>query len=250
MNALHGLCVLNTRPKEQAIALSQDIVNAGGKVIELPTLEIKERFDWVNRLPDLATIHQAIFISVNAVEHCFKQLKLHQISWPSTIEVIAVGQSSAAVLRQYGIPVSATPEIADSEHLLTLPTLQQVLQKNILLFKGQGGRTLIEETLLQRNAHLVILDVYERVIPKINPQLMKSIWRDDLVDIILLTSEQSMHNLFRLFEEDSHYWLCNKTCLVISKRLAQIASSIGMKHIILSRPDGIMTALCDYVIKD
>lgn len=250
MNTLHGLCLLNTRPKEQATALSQNILNAGGKVIELPTLEIQGLCEWVNRLPDLATIHQAIFISVNAVEHCFKQLTLHQLSWPSTIEVIAVGQGSAAALHQHGISVSATPEIADSEHLLTLPTLERVLQKNILLLKGEGGRTLIEDTLLERNAHLIILDVYQRMLPKINSQLMKSIRHDDLVDIILLTSEQSMHNLFKLFEKDSHLWLCNKPCLVISDRLARIASSIGIKNIILSRPDGIMNTLCDYVIKD
>lgn len=249
-DSLQGLRVLNTRPQEQATHLSQAIQAAGGVAIELPALAIQPTQDWLALLPDLQTVHQSIFVSANAVKLCFEQLQHAKIQWPSTIEVIAIGQGSAALLRQFKIHVHTIPKSPDSEHLLALPNLQQPQQQKILLFKGKGGRPLIEESLLQRGAELVTVEVYQRVLPKINPQFVKSIWRDDLVDIILLTSEQSMHHLFQLFPKDAYSWLRNKTCLVISERLAQSASSLGIKHIIRTPPEGIMNALFDYIIKD
>lgn len=245
--SLHGLRVLNTRPQEQAHGLSQQIRKASGVAIELPTLEIQEHTDWLHALPELSQVQQAIFVSANAVTYCFKKLKQ---PWPAAIQTIAIGQGSAAALQQFNIQTSAIPEVSDSEHLLALPSLQHPQNQRILLFKGAGGRPLIEDRLLERGANLIALNVYQRALPKINQQFVKSIWRDDLVDIILLTSEHSMHNLFKLFEQDSHTWLRSKTCLVISERLVQIAASLGMKNIILSHPDGMMDALFDYVTKD
>lgn len=248
--SLMGLRVLNTRPKDQAKNLSKTIHEAGGSAIELPLLEIRATADWLSVLPDLNQVDQAIFISANAVEHSLMQLQHHQITWPTTIKIISIGKGSAAALNKFNIPTDAIPEIADSEHLLALPSLQQPQQQNILLFKGEGGRMLIEESLAARGANLLALNVYKRLIPKINPQFVKSIWRDDRVDIILLTSEQSMQHLFQLFGEKAHHWLCSKTCLVISERLAQAAFSLGIKNIIRSYPEGIMNSLFDYVIKD
>lgn len=88
--------------------------------------------------------------------------------------------------------------------------------------------------------------VYKRILPQISPQYLNTLWRDNRVDIILLTSEQSIFNLFKLFDKEAHDWLQNKTCLVISKRLAQSAKSLGMKKIIISHPAKIMDALFDY----
>ncbi|MGM9454289.1 uroporphyrinogen-III synthase [Legionella bozemanae] len=250
-SSLHGLCILNTRPREQAHQLSQSIRAAGGVAIELPTLKIEAASsNWINSLPNLEKVDQAIFISANAVYYCFTQLNQRHIKWPSSIQVIAIGQGSAAALQKFGIRVSAVPEVPDSEHLLALKTLQQPEKQNVLLFKGEGGRPLIEEQLMQRGAKLIILKVYQRVIPQISRQFIESIWRDDLVDIILLTSEQSLHNLFKLFDKEAHDWLRNKKWLIISERLAQIASSMKIRNIRVCTPNRVMNTLFDYRNKD
>jgi uroporphyrinogen-III synthase len=128
----------------------------------------------------------------------------------------------------------------------TIVILLKIKQKIILLFKGEGGRTLIEESLITKQAKLIILAVYQRILPAINYQFTNSLWRDDAVDIILLTSEQSIHNLFKLFSQESHDWLQNKPCIVISERLAQIASKLGVKKIKISHPNRIIRTLLDY----
>ena len=254
--SLHGLRILNTRPKGQAQPLTKNITDAGGTAIECPTLHIRAtNNNWISSLPDLGKVHQAIFISANAVHYCFRQLKRHHINWPAKIKVIAIGQASAKALKEYNLRVSDIPNVPNRENILALSSLHRLNNQTVLLFKGKGGRLLIEEGLLKRGANLIPLLIYQRVIPNINQQLIQSIWRDDLVDIILVTSEQSIHNLFKMFGKEALYWLQNKPYLVISERLAQTASLFGIREIRVSHPDKVMNTLFDFtqgenIIKD
>ncbi|WP_298622385.1 uroporphyrinogen-III synthase [uncultured Legionella sp.] len=244
---LQGLRVLNTRPSESAHILTQSITAAGGVSIECPALEIiPSEPSWIDLLPDLNRANFAVFISANAVRHCFSQLKMHHLIWPKQIKVIAIGQGSAKALHELNIQVNAIPKFPDSEHLLSLSCLHQLKNQTVLLFKGEEGRQLIEEGLRQREANLFILSVYKRVMPKIRHQFMTTLWRDDLVDIILLTSEQSIRNLFTMFGEEARNWLIKKPVVVISERLVNTAKSFGMTEIIISHPERMMKTLVDY----
>lgn len=243
MNSLQGLRVLNTRPLEQGKRLSQVITQAGGVALECPALTIvPTEPTWLGSLPDLQQVKQAIFISVNAAEFAFKQFHQAKLLWPDSIQVIAVGQATASVLTKYGLQANF-PEIADSEHLLTMEILQSLKNKLILLFKGEGGRTLIAETLIARGANLVVLEVYRRLQPSLNTQELCSLWQNDAVDIILFTSQQAMQNIFAMFGEVARSWLCTKPCLVISERLAKEAAQLGMQTILVSAPDRIIATL-------
>ncbi|KTC87348.1 MULTISPECIES: uroporphyrinogen-III synthase [Legionella] len=244
MSSLNGLRVLNTRPLEQGKILSQMINAAGGVAIECPALTIKPTpKDWLRSLPQLNTVEKAIFVSTNAVKYCFSALAQ---KWPTTIQVIAVGQATANALRNYGIQVDLSPEIADSEHLLELQTLQQVKNETILLFKGEKGRPLIEETLSTRGANLLIFQVYKQLLPQANSELFHSLWRNQAVDIILFTSQQAMHNIFLLFGEGRHAWLRSLPCIVISERLAKEAALLGMQTIIVSTLETLLNALHEF----
>ncbi|KTD22063.1 uroporphyrinogen III methylase [Legionella lansingensis] len=240
-HALQGLRILNTRPLPQGKTLSYAIENAGGTAIECPALAI-EGVEFL--LPVLTHFEQAIFISANAVAYCFSRLLQRDIHWPSTIHhVIAVGQGTANALRQYSVGVTDIPEESNSESLLTLPSLQKIEGKNILLVKGKEGRGLIADTLTQRGAQLSILEVYKRIMPKHDKEYLYSLWQEQAVDIILFTSEQAMQNIFAMFGEPAYRWLCTTPCLVISKRLAKAASLLGMQQIIVSKPEAIIDTL-------
>jgi uroporphyrinogen-III synthase len=241
--SLQGLRILNTRPPNQAQALNQIITNSGGIVIACNTLEIKAVS---STFPDINAIDKAIFVSVNAVKYCFTQLKQLNLHWPEHIHVIAIGLGTASMLKEYSIAVHELPDVPDSEHLLTLKSLETVKNQRVLLVKGQGGRTLIEEGLRQRGADVINLVVYERVCPVISRDLIYSIWHNDLVDVILITSEYSLENLFKLFGCQANEWLISKTYWLISERLAKIATSFGIKKIIISHPTHMTDSLFAY----
>lgn len=244
---LQGLRVLNTRPKKQAQRLTQEILAVGGSAIECPALEIIPAYDhWIDTLPHLDQVQHAIFISANAVHCCFDALGKRQIHWPTHINNIAIGRASAEALKEHQIQAHELPKKSDSEHLLELESLKHIKHQSLLLFKGEGGRTHLEEHLIKRGAHLSILTVYRRELPKVSQKLIDSIWQDDLVDIILFTSELSMHNLFKLFGKSAYGWLINKPAIVLSERIANSASLIGLQNIITCHPEQIMDTLFDY----
>jgi uroporphyrinogen-III synthase len=244
MTKLNGLRVLNTRPIEQAKALSQAIRLAGGIAIECPALVIEPKPQtWLKTLPNLNSTALAIFISANAVDCCFRTLKTAHYQWPLSIQNIAVGNATATALMKHGIKADFIPTIADSENLLNLAILQTISRKTIVLFKGEEGRLLIAETLLARGADLHTIEVYQRQCPKFEPQQYHFLWQNGVVDIILFTSQQAMLNLFYMFGEEAHAWLCQTPCLVISERLAKEASLLGIKQVIVSTPKTILTTL-------
>jgi uroporphyrinogen-III synthase len=243
-NTLQGLRLLNTRPYPQSQPLSQALREAGGIVIECPALAIETlNTDWLFTLPDLSTIDQAIFISANAAHHSIPKIIQQNINWPTSIQVIAIGKGTAQAINQYGLTVHLIPEQSNSEQLLAQTELQMITNQKILLFKGHGGRTLIADTLFKRGAKLTSLDVYQRVPPQLDHKYLRSLWRDDAVDIILWTSEQAMQTLFALFGKPAQTWLRQKPCLVLSERLKVAASSLGIETIIISQPEEIVTTL-------
>ncbi|MDF1647025.1 MAG: uroporphyrinogen-III synthase [Legionellaceae bacterium] len=226
------LRVLNTRPQHLAKATSQVITKAGGFAVECPMLAIKStQPNWVNTLPALNNIQHAIFTSPNAVTYFFKHYP--SIKWPKTIKTYALGRGTQNALKNQGIFNPLLPKQADSEHLLLLDSLQAVAHENILLIKGKNGRTLIRETLVQRAANVQAIDVYQRVLPNISFANTQSLWHEDAVDIILITSETALQHLFILFGEQATSWLCGKPCLVISERLAIAARKKGFKTVII-----------------
>jgi len=244
---MKGLRVLNTRPLNQGRALEQAIRGAGGLSINLPAIAISATdLNWLKTMPELNAVNQAIFISANAVNYYFEALKQSNFSWPAHITVIAVGNATAAALTEQGIAVQHVPCGADSEHLIQLEILQKIEYQRILLIKGVGGRSLIADSLLSRGANVTLLDVYRRDLPDIQQEYINSLWQDDSVDIILFTSEQAMNNLFSLFKGEGLSWLRNKPCLVISARLAQAASLLGIKTIITCQHDKLLDALYRY----
>lgn len=230
---IEGQRVLNTRPKEQANSMNHSIKAAKGHPIAIPMLNVEPlaTSTWLNSLPPLSTCNLAIFTSHHAVTHFMNGLTEQQQSWPASIVVIAIGEATRQTLIQRHIHVHHLPTQADSEHLLELPSLQHVQHKLILLIKGEGGRTLIPDTLQARKAQLSIINVYRRTLPIENQAALIQLWKTDGIDSIVFTSEEAMQNIFLLLPQQAHQWIQSKPCFVLSKRLAEAATDLGIKTI-------------------
>lgn len=226
--ALSHVYLLNTRPENQNHALTQAIQAQGGKVIECPMLQIEAiPFDYT------ASSTYAIFISANAVKYFFQTQKNH------FTQVFAVGHQTAYELTKHGIK-AITPEIADSEHLLQLPELQEIQNISIMIIKGIGGRNLLHDTLTHRGARVINLNVYQRLSPKITPSELKHLWKNNPINTILWTSQQSITQMLSLLDEEGKQWLSQQKIWVISERLSDIAQSYGIdsRHIIIKTLQG------------
>ena len=209
-----------TRPAHQAEKLIKRLEADGANIIAFPLLEIiKPKYPTLiqQQVEKIAYYDMAIFISPNAVTRAFTFVDKTQLK---SLKIAAVGKKTALSLREQGLSVDYFPDkIFNSESLLALSEMQQVKNKQIAIFRGEGGRDLLRDTLQHRGASVTYLNVYARRCPADNIGLLKQHYLQDKLDIIVLTSGESLSHLLRLAK--GMQWLNQVPLLVGSERIKQ-----------------------------
>ena len=163
--ALAGRRVVVTRPAGHAAHLAALIRAAGGEPVLFPVLEILDAEDLQPLLAlveRLDTFDLALFVSANAVDKALA-LVLARRAWPAALRVATVGRGSARALERHGFAAVIAPsERFDSEALLDLPELKDVAGKRVVIFRGEGGRELLGDTLAARGATVEYAECYRR----------------------------------------------------------------------------------------
>lgn len=238
---LAGVRVLVTRPAHQAESLARLIEAAGGEAIRFPTLEIAAPRDTAaleRRLAALDDFDLAIFISPNAVTHALPLLRARG-GWPARVAVAAIGRGTAQALTQAGIQnVIAPADGADTEALLAVPPLRRVAGKRIVIFRGEGGRALLGDTLAARGARVEFAECYRRVRPTADAAPLGARLRAGGIDIVTATSVESLHNLHDMLDAAARERLRHTPIVVVGHRQAEAARALG----VLSAPQMAHTA--------
>lgn len=149
-------------------------------------------------------------------------------TWPSQLSYFAVGNSTAGLLRQAGLAVQV-PEQQDSEGLLALAELQAVNGLPVLLVKGEGGRELLAQRLTERGAKLTTLSIYRR--QRVDKPKPTQPWKPEQIKCIITTSGELMEAAFAQFD---HNWLKALPWILVSDRLMQRATELGITQVIRS----------------
>lgn len=223
---MEGKTVLVTRPAHQSQRLCELIEAEGGRAVLLPAIEILDPQD-INAarelLDRLDEFDIAIFISANAVSKTMGMLSpCHD--WPPHLKVAAVGARTAEELERRGRPVDIRPhQQFNSEALLALNMMRDVTSKRIVIFRGEGGRELLGDTLRERGAQVEYAEVYRRG----KPAGDFSSVMDAGIDAIVVTSNESLRNLWEMAGETGREWLLYIPLVVISQRTADLANELG-----------------------
>lgn len=234
---LQGLGVLVTRPAHQAANFARLISEAGGEPILFPVLEILDSSDQTALLATLSRLDDfdlAIFISPNAVNKAMN-LILARRTWPAGLTVAAVGKGSRRELLRYGVDKVLVPENRfDSEGLLALPALQDVRGRRVVIFRGEGGRELLGDTLVARGASLEYAECYRRGKPVLDAAPLLHRWARGEIHAVTVTSSESLHNLFDLLGKLGQQWLKKTPVFVPHDRIAALANRLGMENVIVT----------------
>lgn len=219
-----------TRPAHQAQGLRELIEDRGGKVILFPVLVIQDAEDTgavralIERLDEF---DMAIFISANAVHKALPMITA-QRQLPPRLRLVSVGEGTAKALQKYGRNPDLCPrEQSDSEALLALPEMQQVRGQRIVIFRGEGGRELLGETLRQRGASVAYAEVYRRAKPATDPGDLQDHLRRGKVDVISVTSNAGLVNLVALAGPAVRNSLLATPLVVMSERNIEHARGLG-----------------------
>ena len=244
---LAGLKIVVTRPRDQAGPLARRIEQAGGTSLVFPLLDISAVQDATvlrEQIARLAQFNLAIFISPNAVHYGISAIRAAG-ELPPYIKIATVGQGSAKALRESGIAqVIAPTERFDSEGLLALPELQQVAGWRVMIFRGDGGRELLADTLKARGATVEYATCYQRS----KPQQDAGVLLTAAPDAITVTSSEALRYLWQMLDIHAQTSLRDIPLFVPHTRIAELALQQGWQQVQVAAPgdDGLLSALIEW----
>lgn len=235
---LTGLSILVTRPDQQATKLCQLIEAQDGTAVRFPAIQIQQMNDLKAVYRTLADIDQydiGIFISSNAVDWT---LKLIDHSCLTHMQLVSIGTAtencltqklSATSKRMLTKPI-VTNSGTNSLSLLALDTLSEnnVNGRKIVIFRGQGGHELLATKLSERGADVHYAEVYRRVCPVYEQHFIDSIWSAHKPDIIIVTSNNGLENLYALMSQQRRL-LLNTKLVIMGTRMLDCATALGFK---------------------
>lgn len=248
---LEGRHIVITRPAGQAAHLAEALADLGAKPVLFPVLAI---FDVEDTRPlqeaaiRLDGFDWACFVSPNAVEKSLSVV-LSKRPWPKHLRAATVGKSSEQALARFGVvDVVAPRDRFDSEALLDLPDLQNVAGKRVVIFRGDGGRELLGDTLRQRGAEVEYVACYRRAKPDLDPAPLLKLWNEGRLDAVTVTSSEGLRNLVEMVGKLGQTWLKKTPLFVPHQRIAGVARALGCHDVILTGPgdDGLLAGLVEH----
>jgi len=247
---LAGLNIVITRPREQAVQLQQHVETLGGTAILFPLLEITPVTDTKalhEAVARLSAFDLAIFISPNAVRYSMAAIRSTK-GLPARLRIATVGQGSAQALRDLGVKdIIAPQDRFDSEALLALPALQNVQDWKIAIFRGDGGRELLGDTLKARGATVEYITCYQRGKP---PQGIDELLQKH-IDAITLSSSEALGYLHDMLAATDKARLLNVPLFVPHARITEKARQQGWQTVLQTEggDDGIVSGLVAWAQK-
>ncbi|HRE31275.1 MAG TPA: uroporphyrinogen-III synthase, partial [Candidatus Berkiella sp.] len=237
-NNLNAWQVVLMRPTHQVQPLADAVHQMGASTLLLPTLNIipllpslSLQTSWINQIREADWI---IVSSQNGV-HCAPPSLLQALSLATTSQVVTMGASTTRALIAKGVSVFFTSASgADSETLLAEPFLQQneIANKKIILIAGEGGRTLIADTLAQRGASIAWMKVYRQEKPRLALTPLLAEWASfNNPFCFMVTSLNCLHHFLDNVPIEHYAWINQQAFIVVSERIAQAARKWGIQHI-------------------
>ena len=224
---LAGVGVIITRPVRQAGPFAQKLGVLGARPIVFPAIIVlppEDRGALAQAHRELARYDGVFFVSANAAEYGVPQ----GIAWPAGLPAYAPGPGTAATLTDLGVAeVRFPPGDHDSEGLLALPPLQHVHGQRFAIFRGDGGRELLGDTLRARGAAVDYVSCYRRSAPASGEGLMALLARGE-ADALTLTSSEGVGNLWEVLDTTSRERLRRLPTFTTHPRISAAARAKGL----------------------
>ena len=248
---LLGKGILVTRPAQLAEPFSEKIRLANGHPVAFPVLEILDTDDPdpLNRIIDaLDGFDMAIFISPTAVNKALNLIRSRR-ELPDSLIIAAIGQGSRRELARFGIRnVLAPSQRFDSEHLLAMPEMQEISGRQIVIFRGDGGRELLGDELTRRGAQVTYAECYRRGRPDRDAGILLRLWSRGEIQAVTITSAEGLHNLYDMVGKLGRQWLKSTPVFVSHERILDVARELGLQHGVLtpSGDEGMIAGMADW----
>jgi uroporphyrinogen-III synthase len=223
---LHQTGIVITRPSHQTSEIKSLVNEHQGHPIEFPLLEIQSKSQnetFQHTVLKLEDYDWAIFISSNAVQFGMPAVKQAFHTLPESIKFAAIGPSTQKALKLFDVQDVLIPEENfDSEGLLATSEMNDIQNKKIIIFRGEGGRETLAETLRTRGAAVTYAECYTRTFPQTNLDLLKAFSEKIHISAILITSSEACKEFVRLSRQKNMDFLKDILFIVNHPRMVNL----------------------------
>ncbi|WP_216937075.1 MULTISPECIES: uroporphyrinogen-III synthase [unclassified Acinetobacter] len=231
------MLLINTRPRDRAAILTQQLQAAQVSVLELPLLEL-HAVPYSDELLGLyQQLEQAkiiVVVSPTAAQIGMQYLQQAGVALSALTQVhwVAVGKATEQALACYGIH-SHVPEVETSEGMLQLAVLKQLAAgSNVAFWRGEGGRQFMMDHLRASSIKVLNFILYRRQCPETTATILTenlALLEMQQRFAVLVTSEASWLNWLALMQDNAE--LIQHACyLVLGPRLATILGVYQQQH--------------------
>lgn len=168
---------------------------------------------------------------------------------PATLRIATIGQGSVRALRDYDVKNVIAPQNRfDSEALLALPELKNIAGWRVVIFRGNGGRELLGDTLKARGVKVEYVTCYQRSKPHQDATILLAA----NPDAITVTSSEALGYLWDMLDSVAKKQLAAVPLFVQHARIAETAHKLGWSEVVLTGEgdDGLISGLAVWAKKN
>lgn len=250
-HSLAGRGIVITRPASEALRLAELVRAAGGNPVLFPAIEILDVVDPQPLNDIIARLDEfdiAIFISPSAVAKAMKLITSRRFL-PANLQCVTIGSGSLKALERFGVhDVIAPKGRFDSEALLALPLFQNAVGKRVVVFRGDGGREFLGDTLTACGAHIEYATCYRRGKPRADPAPLLAAWARNEIAALVFTSSEGLRNFHDIIGDAGQSRLREAPVFVPHPRIAASARGLGLTLVIESGSgdEALVAAITNY----
>jgi uroporphyrinogen-III synthase len=200
--SLSGRRIVITRPAGSSAEWRARLEAQGADVIELPLIKVSKDVDLntlAEVLQEFGAYEWVVFTSVNGVKYFFEEfIRVHEdIRTLGVVRIAAVGEATAAALRDLHLRVDLQPKKASGEELaLELIKRESIDSAKILVVTGNKNREVLVEKLHEARAIVDTLPVYKNEETDLAADPVASDFRNQGADAILFASPSAVQSFF------------------------------------------------------
>jgi uroporphyrinogen-III synthase len=235
--------ILITRPFAEAEKLAHVLREENFDPVVLPAMEIQAYDNDLALDEALLKSDKLIFVSRNAVKHLLDHHAQQLKNFKGAI--LAIGEGTASELYACGIKEVLYPSPPyTSESLVEMPELDNLLDQQITIFSGLGGREFLAQTLIERGADVMTIATYQRQKITYTPETLQNAF--DNIVCTVSTSMESLQDLVEIVAASPlHTFLLATPLLVISHNMVNLAKKIGFSNHLLVAPGADDTSILE-----
>lgn len=223
---LRGKRILVTRPRHQAGETVRLIEDRGGEAVLFPCLqmeclsrEIMAAAEQTGRASDI------LFTSANGV-HCVAETLGDRLAELFTGKrIVAVGDKTAAALREHGLKADLIPATYSQQGLIELYR-QHGMPESLLFFRAREGRDLLAAELAAAGCEVSMVFAYHSSCPTDDASATIADIKNGAIDAVLLGSPKTALNYLQRIGDAT---VANiPAIVVISPQVAETATAAGL----------------------